>query len=138
MRADARALAGAEAGAAPHPDLEAYLACLGQDQPFEAHEALEAAWRRAGDPFERADAAQALIQVAAAYVHRARGNAPGACRLAARSAERLARPCPAAAERALRAASIDRRALAGRLAALAAEPARWPPPLALVAPARCP
>lgn len=123
---------------ARHPDLEAYLARLGEGRPFEAHEALEAAWRRAGDPFERADAAQALIQVAAAYVHRARGNAPGARRLAAGAAERLARPCPAGAERLLCAAAIDRRALAGRLSALADEPARWPPPLALVAPARCP
>ena len=43
---------------------------------FEAHELLEPAWMGTDDPSER-DLYQGLIKLAAAYVHRARGNMSG-------------------------------------------------------------
>ncbi len=123
-------------GAGAHADLEAFLAALALDAPFEAHERLEAAWRRLGDPLARVDAAQALIQVAAAYVHRARGNDVGARHLARQAAERLERPCPPAADAALSRSGVERATLARRLRALPPDPAAWPPALAVVAPGR--
>ena len=122
----------AAAGPEVHPDLAAYLALVAEGDAFAAHEALEAAWRRPGDALARVDAVRALIQVAAAYVHRRRGNERGARLLAVRATEGLRRPCPAAAARCLAAAGIDREALATRLAALGPEPARWPDAFAVV------
>jgi predicted metal-dependent hydrolase len=120
------------AGGAVHPALAAYLALLAAADPFAAHEALEAAWRCPGDALEHTDAAQALIQVAAAYVHRGHDNARGARTLVGRAAARLRRPCTEVADRALAAAHIDRLALADRLVALGPMPEAWPEALELV------
>lgn len=66
-----------------------YRRCLAQGRPFEAHEALETAWRQSGGPLERDPVAQALIQLAAAYVHRGRDQPQGAQTLRARVDQRL-------------------------------------------------
>ncbi len=57
---------------------------------FEAHELLEPAWMGADDAVER-DLYQGLIKLAAAYVHRARGNGMGLARNLAGSATVLGR-----------------------------------------------
>src|SRR5579875_542461 len=64
-----------------HPAVAAFLLRFGAGDPFGAHEALEAAWRRPGDPLRGDPIARALIQLAAAYVHRERGRPAGALRL---------------------------------------------------------
>ena len=56
--------------------LDAALAAWERDDWFEAHELLEPAWMGTADPVER-DLYQGLIKLAAAYVHRARGNGLG-------------------------------------------------------------
>lgn len=50
--------------------------------PFQAHEALEAAWKAAPDP--QRPAWQGMAQLAVALTHRLRGNEVGAARLAER------------------------------------------------------
>lgn len=112
-------------------DLMRALALARAGDAFAAHEALEAAWRRLGDRLFRQDAAQGLIQVCAAYVHRARGNAYGARVLAERGRARLERAAPAAVDEALAAVGIDRALVAARLSALPLDPAHWPPLAAL-------
>lgn len=67
----------------------AYKACLAAGEPFEAHEALEVAWRDPEGPLGQDAVARALIQVAAAYVHLSRGHPDGARRLRSRARERL-------------------------------------------------
>lgn len=57
--------------------------------PFQAHEALEAAWKAAPDA--QRPAWQGLAQLAVAVTHARRGNASGAQRLAARGRANLAR-----------------------------------------------
>lgn len=91
-----------------------------------AHEVLEAPWRRAGAPLYRQDAAQALIQLCAAYVQRSRPNARGARLLVARAADRLSRPVDGAIDAALVAAGIDRAALLRRLSVLPESVEAWP------------
>jgi len=116
-----------------HPDVAAYLALLAADRPFEAHEALEAAWRRSGDPLAGAPAAQALIQVAAAYVHRSRLNVRGARTLIARAAARLGREDARGAFALLSRSGVAADGLAQRLEALGPDPGAWPPAVGLVA-----
>lgn len=60
---------------------------LDEGLPFQAHEALEAAWKAADDR-ERA-AWQGLAQLAVALTHALRGNAEGARRVRARGEENL-------------------------------------------------
>jgi uncharacterized protein len=60
---------------------------LDADQPFHAHEVLEAAWK-AAPPAER-DLWQGLAQVAVGLTHALRGNARGAVALLRRGADRL-------------------------------------------------
>ena len=55
--------------------------------PFQAHEVLEAAWKRAA-PDER-DLWQALAQLAVGQTHAMRGNSVGAVALFTRGADRL-------------------------------------------------
>jgi hypothetical protein len=57
---------------------------------FEAHELLEPAWMGTDDPLER-DLYQGLIKLAAAYVHRARGNGVGMAKNLAGAHTRLRR-----------------------------------------------
>jgi hypothetical protein len=83
-------------GVAPDPDLaqleagdpETLLAAaqerLDAGRPFEAHELLEAAWKRAPE-LER-PLWRALAQLAVGMTHRMRGNEPGAIALFSRSA----------------------------------------------------
>jgi predicted metal-dependent hydrolase len=56
--------------------LEAGLAACDRDEWFEAHELLEPAWMGTADLPER-ELYQGLIKLAAAHVHRQRGNALG-------------------------------------------------------------
>jgi hypothetical protein len=72
------------------------LTAWARDDWFEAHELLEPAWMGASDPVER-DLYQGLIKLAAAYVHRARGNALGMTKNLAGAHGRLARVAVAAA-----------------------------------------
>ena len=55
--------------------------------PFQAHEVLEAAWKRA-EPDER-DLWQGLAQLAVGQTHAMRGNSVGAAALLTRGADRL-------------------------------------------------
>jgi uncharacterized protein len=61
---------------------------LDADRPFHAHEVLEAAWKAAPEA-ERA-LWQGLAQLAVAFTHVRRGNAPGARTLLRRAADRIA------------------------------------------------
>lgn len=63
--------------------------CLLDDGlPFQAHEALEAAWKAA--PESQRPAWQGMAQLAVALTHRLRGNDVGAARLAERGRMNLA------------------------------------------------
>jgi hypothetical protein len=70
--------------------LIAALAAWRRDDWFEAHEVLEPAWMGTDDPDER-DLYQGLIKLAAAYVHRARGNGAGMAKNLAGADARLRR-----------------------------------------------
>jgi DUF309 family protein family protein len=70
--------------------LEAALAAWARDDWFETHELLEPAWMGTDDPLER-DLYQGLIKLAAAYVHRARGNGLGMAKNLAGAHARLRR-----------------------------------------------
>lgn len=98
---------GPSAVAAPDPqlagfeeaDLETLLSgaqrLLDQGRPFEAHELLEAAWKRA--PEAERTLWRALAQLAVGLTHQLRGNARGARALFDRSAQELehwASPAP--------------------------------------------
>ena len=60
---------------------------LDDGRPFEAHELLEAAWKRA--PEEERPMWRALAQLAVGLTHQRRGNETGARALFGRAAERL-------------------------------------------------
>jgi predicted metal-dependent hydrolase len=62
--------------AARHAALLDFLAAYARDEWFLAHELLEPAWMGTADPAER-ELYQGLIKLAAAHVHRSRGNAIG-------------------------------------------------------------
>jgi len=64
------------------------LRYLADGMPFHAHEVFEMRWRLA--PAASRNAWRALAQWGAALTHRARGNAIGSSRLAARALETLA------------------------------------------------
>lgn len=92
-----RPLPHGEAGVPPLPDdidaspaavVELAGRLLDEDLPFQAHEALEVAWKAAPD--EQRAAWQGLAQLAVAVTHARRGNAAGAARLAARGRANLA------------------------------------------------
>jgi len=74
--------------AAPlHPQAVHGLALFNQGEYFEAHEALELAWRA-----EQTDIRmlyQGILQIAVAYLHIQNGNHKGALILAGRAAEKL-------------------------------------------------
>ena len=70
--------------------LEDALAAWDRCDWFEAHELLEPAWMGTADPAER-DLYQGLIKLAAAFVHRERGNALGLAKNLHGARERLAR-----------------------------------------------
>lgn len=80
---------------------------LRADQPFAAHEILEAMWK-AADPKER-DLWQGLAQIAVGLTHVQRGNAVGARTLLLRGADRIA-AYAAASPHALPVEAIARRA----------------------------
>ncbi len=93
-----RPLPAGGAGVAPLPDdidpsPTAVVALadrlLDEGLPFQAHEALEAAWKAAPD--DQRAAWQGMAQLAVAVTHALRGNATGAQRLRARAEENLAR-----------------------------------------------
>jgi predicted metal-dependent hydrolase len=66
------------------------VAAFERDDWFEAHELLEPAWMGTDDAGER-DLYQGLIKLAAAYVHRARGNALGMSKNLRGALDRLSR-----------------------------------------------
>ena len=73
-------------------NLRAGLELIRRGEYFEAHEALEDAWR-AADPEEK-DFFQGLVHVAVAWHHAGRGNRPGCERQLAKAARRLERFAP--------------------------------------------
>jgi predicted metal-dependent hydrolase len=73
-----------------HAALQAALAAWAGDDWFETHELLEPAWMGTDDLLER-DLYQGLIKLAAAYVHRARGNGLGMAKNLAGAHARLRR-----------------------------------------------
>ena len=92
-----RPLAHGEIGVSPLPeDIDPSPAAvvaltqqlLDEDRPFQAHEALEAAWKAA--PPEQRAAWKGMAQLAVSVTHARRGNAAGAARLAARGRANLA------------------------------------------------
>ena len=92
-----RPLRRGEAGVAPLPDdidpsPDAVVALtdrlLDDGLPFQAHEALEAAWKAAPD--DQRAAWQGMAQLAVALTHGLRGNATGAQRLRERGEGNLA------------------------------------------------
>lgn len=100
----------------PPPEMDEFLACYDAGRFFDAHEALEAAWRRSDDP--RMVFLQGLIQWAVAFEHHRRGNAHGARVLLARAWSRL-RDAPEGAM------GLDLSACRSRHPELAAAFARW-------------
>ena len=90
---------------------------------FEAHEHLEPAWMGTADPAER-NLHQGLIKLAAAFVHAVRGNALGMTKNLRGARERLAEALVDDVDD----RGLDLRAILrdidGRLAELAASPAR--------------
>ena len=85
-----RPLPAAERAAAVRAAVAAYR----REDWFEAHELLEPAWMGTDDPAER-DVYQGLIKLAAAYVHRARGNPTGMAKNLAGASARLTRAASA-------------------------------------------
>ncbi len=81
------AIAELIATAGPDELLAAAQALLDAGRPFEAHEVLEAGWKRAPSP-ERG-LWRALAQLAVGVTHRLRGNAEGAEALFIRATETL-------------------------------------------------
>jgi uncharacterized protein len=98
------------------PELQTFLALYRAGRYFDAHEALELAWRRSQEP--RMLFYQGLIQWAVAFEHRRRGNAAGACRQLAKAWAKLA-PAPAGY------LGLDLSACRAAQPALAAALARW-------------
>jgi predicted metal-dependent hydrolase len=103
------------------------LDAYGRGDFFEAHELLEPAWMGTADPTER-ELYQALIKVAAAYVHEVRGNPRGRDRSLASARRRLA-PVVGAAPASTTEPALDLAALLAALdERLAAPDATLPPP----------
>lgn len=112
--------------------VRAYVRCLREGRPFEAHEALETAWREPGGPLASDDVAQGLIQLAAAYVHRARNHPDGARILRDRVLARLGRVkvAPGWSERLAiwRSLGVDLEVLVASLPNWREDPQGWPAP----------
>jgi hypothetical protein len=87
---------------------------LDADQPFAAHEVLEAAWKAA--PAAERELWRGLAQLAVGLTHAQRGNARGAVALLDRAAERLGTwSGPVPAELAVAAVAAGAGALARRI-----------------------
>lgn len=71
-----------------HPQALVGLELFNQGAYFEAHEALETAWREESGPTR--DLYRGILQVAVAYHHILRGNYPGAIKLFQRCRQWLA------------------------------------------------
>lgn len=71
----------------PPPELDDFLRLYASGRYWDAHEALEAAWRRSDEP--RMRFLQGPIQWAVAFEHHRRGNAHGARALLERAWSRL-------------------------------------------------
>jgi uncharacterized protein len=71
-----------------HPKAMEGLHLMNQGEYFEAHEALEAAWR--DEPGEIRSLYQGILQVAVVYLHICRHNYPGAIKVYKRSQKWLA------------------------------------------------
>jgi len=108
--------------------LRRYRCLLEANRPYAAHEALETLWRSPQSLLARDEVARALIQWAAAYVHRARGHPEGARTLRTRAQTRLE---TAAADATVRARwgllGIDVAALAAAVRGWPEDPLLWPP-----------
>jgi predicted metal-dependent hydrolase len=107
--------------------LDAYLACYEAGRWFDAHEALERAWRRSPDP--EMMLIQGLIQWAVALEHHRRGNPHGALTLLDRAWAKI-EPAPS------RALGLDLDPLRAAQPSLRRALARWrpgepPPPIAV-------
>lgn len=72
----------------PEETLREAQRLIDADQPFQAHEVLEARWK--SGPDEERDLWQGLAQVAVGLTHIQRGNARGAAALLRRGADRVA------------------------------------------------
>src|SRR5512140_1153034 len=70
-----------------HPEALRGIALFNAGEYFEAHEALENAWRAESGPIR--DLYQAILQVAVTYLHIQRGNYGGATKVAARCKQKL-------------------------------------------------
>jgi uncharacterized protein len=68
-----------ECGAALHPKALEGLELFNRGKYFEAHEALEAAWR--AEPAEIRDLYRGILQAAVVYLHVKRNNYPGAIKV---------------------------------------------------------
>jgi hypothetical protein len=66
-----------------HPQARAGLLLMNHGEYFEAHEAIEAAWRAEPGPIR--DLYRGVLQIAVAYLHITRGNYNGAIKLEQRS-----------------------------------------------------
>lgn len=112
--------------------VRAYAQCLRENRPFEAHEALEAAWRESGGPLVGDPLAQGLIQLAAAYVHRDRRHPDGARILYRRVCRRLDLaangPVWAITVANWRDLGVDLETLRQGMGRWPGDPARWPDP----------
>lgn len=75
----------------PAPELVAFVDLYAAGRYFDAHEALELAWRRSPEP--RMRFYQGLIQWAVAFEHHRRGNPQGAASMLAKAWDKLA-PSP--------------------------------------------
>jgi len=87
--------------------IEAGLGAYDRGEYFLAHEELAPAWMGTADPGERA-LLQGLIKVAAAYVHKARGNPRGIERNLVGARERLSLPGVAEATAAVDDLDVER------------------------------
>ena len=72
-----------------HPAAKLGLLLFNKGEYFEAHEALEDAWRNESGPIR--ELYQAILQSAVTYLHIQRGNYAGALKISARAHEKLAR-----------------------------------------------
>ena len=73
--------------AALHPEALRGIALFNAGEYFEAHEALENAWRDEAGPIR--DLYQGILQVAVTYLHIQRGNYGGATKVSARCKHKL-------------------------------------------------
>ncbi|NCP86232.1 DUF309 domain-containing protein [bacterium] len=74
-----------------HPSARRGIELFNAGEYFEAHEALEAAWR--AEPGEIRNLYQGILQAAVCYFHLLRGNHAGALKMSARATRHLS-PLP--------------------------------------------